>query len=129
MPARGEDDGRGQAGHRAVGMVGVEHDPGQRECVAFWKHPLYHTAAATSPPPPHHRHRNRCPCGDCCVCWELSTPGEASFPTNVGLAVGLAVGRVVGRLHGGEGEGTILCHNQESVLGFGGGRGAGAGCG
>ena len=63
--------------------------------------PHYHTAAATSPPPPHRRHRNRCPCGECCVRRELSTPDEVSFPAKAALAVE----RVVGGLRGGEGAG------------------------
>ena len=75
------------------------------------------TPSTTPPLPPNRRHRNHCPCGECCVRWELSTPGEACFPANAELAVG----RVVGRLRGGEGEGTIRCQNHESVLGFGGG--------
>ena len=116
MPTEEGDDGAGQVGHHVVGVVGVECDPGSREGVGLSMHPLYHTAAATSTPPP-----QSCPCGECSVRWELSTPGEAIFPVNAELAVG----RVFGRLRGWEGEGTFLCHNQESVLGYGGGGGEG----
>ena len=44
--------------------------------------------STTPPPPPHRRHRNRCPCGECCVRREFSTPGKVSFPAKAALAVG-----------------------------------------
>ena len=50
-------------------------------------------------PLPHRRRRDRCPCGECCVRRELSSPGEVGFPAKAALAVGL----VVGGLRGGEG--------------------------
>ena len=36
--------------------------------------------STTPPPPPNRHHRNRCPCSECCVRRELSTPDEVSFP-------------------------------------------------
>ena len=56
---------------------------------------------STTPPPPPHRRRDRCPCGECCVRRELSSPGEVGFPAKAALAVGL----VVGGLRGGEATG------------------------
>ena len=42
----------------------------------------------TTPLPlPHRRHRNRCPCSECCVRREFSTTGEVSFPAKAALAV------------------------------------------
>ena len=58
--------------------------------------PRYHTAVAATPP-----HRNRYPCGKCCVRRELSTPGEVSFPAKAALAV-----KLVGGLAGGRGPGS-----------------------
>lgn len=46
-------------------------------------------APSTTPPlPPHCFLRNRCPCSEFCVRWELSTPGEVSFPAKAALSVG-----------------------------------------
>ena len=62
-------------------------------------------APSTTPPPlpPHLRHRNRCPCGECCVRQEFSTPDEVSFPAKAALAVG----RVVGGHRGGGGRAAV----------------------
>ena len=60
--------------------------------------------STTSPPPPHRRHRNRCPCGECCVRREFSTPGEVSFPAKAAPAVG----RRRGALRWGEGQAVVL---------------------
>ena len=74
-------------------------------------------APSTTPmPPPHRRHRNRCPCSECCIRLELSTPGEVSFPAKAALAVGL----VVGGLCGWEGAGQRMVEHRHSVSDAGG---------
>ena len=39
-------------------------------------------------PQPQQHHRNRCPCGECCVGREYNTPGEFSFHAKAAVAVG-----------------------------------------
>ena len=38
-------------------------------------------------PQPQQRHRNRCPCGECCVGREFNTPGEFSFHAKAAVVV------------------------------------------
>ena len=55
--------------------------------------------------------RDCCPCGECCVRREFSTPGEVSFPARAAHAVG----RVVGGLGGWEGAGLRYRHGNRMV--------------
>ena len=74
-------------------------------------------APSTTPlPPSHRRHRHRCPCSECCVRRELSTPGEVGFPAKAALAVGL----VVRGLRGREGAGQRTVEHRHSVSDVGG---------
>ena len=45
-------------------------------------------------PQPQQRHRNRCPCGECCVCREFNTPGEFSFHAKAAVVVDAAAAAI-----------------------------------
>ena len=60
--------------------------------------------STTSPPPPYFPHHHSCPCGECCVRQEFSTPGKVSFPAKIALVVGRCQG-----LCGGERAGLWYC--------------------
>ena len=62
-------------------------------------------------PIPRRRHGNRCPCGECCVRREFSTPGEVSFPARAAHAVG----RIIGGLRSGEGAGLRYRYGNQTV--------------